>query len=307
VEPGLDALALVPRPWSAEALERSLDAVILRDDAKLPPLTKEEEAALERAVANGATLVFRATDQASLARLEALAPPLMKIEKAPGPPVPARSALGPLHALDLLWPPGPGALRDVFSRYDSAPLAASASGTIALVESGALVERPFGRGRVLVDLVRWREAAPALPQARRWFSQLFSFLGAETHEPPIRLPANVWGGVGRRGDVVYFASNSTAQARFVARRAGRYKVHVDLGGTRALGGWPVARVVCDARFLGDVTLDGPGPRRYDLEVTIPAGVHVLSVSFTNDVYDPPEDRDMMLKGAVLELLPAKVY
>jgi hypothetical protein len=121
------------------------------------------------------------------------------------------------------------------------------------------------------------------------------------------LPVGSWGGVGREGDHITFYGNSSAAARFVARRAGRYKVELELGGTKALNGYPRARVVCDARSMGDVVLDAPGPHTYELEVTIPAGVHTLSVAFTNDVYEPPEDRNMTLRGAVLRLAPVRIY
>ncbi|MEZ0228745.1 MAG: carbohydrate-binding domain-containing protein, partial [Planctomycetota bacterium] len=123
----------------------------------------------------------------------------------------------------------------------------------------------------------------------------------------VRLPATSWGGVGRDGDHLAFNSNATANARWVARRAGRYRVSLELGGSKAVGGYPVARVVCDARNLGEVALDGAAFKTYELEVTVPAGPHNLAVIFTNDAYEPPEDRNMKLRGAVLRLVPPRIY
>ncbi|HZV01598.1 MAG TPA: carbohydrate-binding domain-containing protein, partial [Planctomycetota bacterium] len=303
LEAELEQLALVPRAWNLDDLEKAAAPVIIIDDTK-SPLTDQERAALERAVAAGATVVAHVPVDGAIERLGRLAPPGWKVEKAPSLPVPL--TLASLHASDLLWPPGPGGFRDFTSRFDATPRTLRAEGTIELVKPGVVVEQPRGRGRVVLDLVRWREAGQ-IPQAKRFVADLLAQLGAERKEPPIRLPVGSWGGVGREGDHIMFYGNSTAQARFVARRAGRYKVKVELGGTKAHGGYPVARVVCDARHLGDVEVDGPGPKAYDLEVTIPAGVHVLSVSFTNDVYDPPEDRNMTLRGAVLELAPTRIY
>lgn len=299
----LEALALVARPWSLEAVEAAAAPVIVVDDAKAP-LGDAERAALERAVSAGATLVFRAPDDASLARLGKLAPPGLKVEKAPA--LPRAGPLASLHAIDLLWAPSPGAFREVASRFDAAPRSAHAEGAVALVAPGALLEHRRGRGRVLLDLVRWREAGAEV-RAKRWIAQLLTELGAERREPPVRLPVTSWGGVGREGDHVTFYGNSAASARFVARRAGRYKVALELGGTKALEGYPVARVVCDARNLGEIKLDAAALKTYELEVTIPAGAHTLSVIFTNDVYDPPEDRNMMLRGAVLRLVPPRIY
>jgi hypothetical protein len=303
LEPELEALALVPRPWSLAALEDAASPVIIIDDAK-SPLVPSEVAVLERSVAAGATLLARVPDDAAIARLGSLVPAGFRVEKTKELPVPG--LLAGLHAADLFWPTGPGGFPDFGSRFDAAPRALHADESVALVRPGALVEHPFGRGRVLLDLLAWREAIKT-KEARRWLAQLVSHLGAETAEPPIRLPVGSWGGVGREGDHMMFYGNSTASARFFARKAGRYAVTVDLGGSKARDGWPAARVVCDARFMGDVTLDGPGPKPYELEVTIPAGTHVLSVSFTNDAYEAPEDRNMTLTGAVLRLVTRRVY
>lgn len=303
LEAHLEALALVARPWSLDALEAAPGAVIVLDDAKVP-LTEAERAALERAVSAGATLVARVPDDAAIARLGRLAPRGLKVEKAPS--LPRAGPLASLHAIDLFWPASPGAFRELSSRFDAAPRAARADESLALVAPGALLEQRRGRGRVVLDLVRWREA-PAEPAARRWIGQLLAELGAERREPPVRLPATSWGGVGRNGDHLAFNSNATASARWVARRAGRYKVALELGGSKAVGGFPVARVVCDARNLGEVTLDAGAFKTYELEVTVPAGPHTLSVIFTNDAYEPPEDRNMTLRGAVLRLAPPRIY
>ncbi len=299
----LESLALVPRPWSLEALEAAAAPVIVLDDSKAN-LNDKERAALERAVSAGATLLARLPDDASIARLGSLAPMGARFEKATALPSPG--ALAALRASDLFWQPAPGGFRDFNSRFDSAPRALHADDVVALVRPGALVERPFGRGRVILDLVRWREAA-AIPAARRWIAQLLAELGAERREPPIRLPVTAWGGVGREGDHIMFNGNSTASARFVAHRAGRYAVEVELAGSKCREGYPTARVVCDARFMGEVSVEGPTYRTYSLEVTIPAGVHTLSVSFTNDAYEAPEDRNMMLRGAVMKLVPGRIY
>ena len=76
-------------------------------------------------------------------------------------------ALASLCAADLLWPPAPGGSRELGSRFDVAPHALHAEEALALVAPGALVERPFGRGRVLVDVyhsfVRENEPATSEP------------------------------------------------------------------------------------------------------------------------------------------------
>jgi hypothetical protein len=220
--------------------------------------------------------------------------------------LPTPGELASLRASDLFWPPAPGGFRDFGSRFEAAPRALRADDTVTLVQPGALVERRFGRGRVILDLVRWREAA-AIPNARRWIAQLLVELGAERREPPIRLPATTWGGVGREGDHVLFRNNATANARFVARRAGHYLAEVELAGSKCREGYPIARVVCDARYLGDVAVEGPTFRTYTLDVTIPAGAHTLSVSFTNDAYEAPESRNLMLRGVVMKIAPERIY
>jgi hypothetical protein len=305
LEGELGTLGLVARPWSLDALESAGAPVIVLDDSKAA-LTERERACLERVVAAGATLLARLPDDASIARLGSLAPAGARVEKTTA--LPAPGPLAGLRASDLFWAPAPGGFRDFTSRFDSAPRALHADDVVALVRPGALVERPFGRGRVILDLIRWREGVAAkIPAARRWIAQLLAELGAERHEPPIHLPVQAWGGIGREGDHVMFYGNGTASARFVAQHAGRYTVEIELAGSKCREGYPTARVVCDARHLGDVAVEGPTYRSYALEVTIPAGVHTLSVSFTNDAYAAPEDRNMMLRGAVMKLVAGRVY
>ena len=255
-------------------------------------------------MAAGATLLARVPDDAAIARLGSLVPAGWHVDKTrelPGAGAPRRAPRERPLLADR-----PGGFPDFTSRFDTAPRSVRVDDSVALVRPGALVEHPFGRGRVVLDLLAWREAIKT-KEARRWIAQLAAHLGAETREPPIQLPVTSWGGVRREGDHMMFYGNSTASARFFARRPGRYAVTVDLGGSKMRDGWPAARVVCDFRYMGDVTLDGPGPKPYDFEVTIPAGTHVLSVSFTNDAYEYPEDRNMTLTGAVLRLVPRRVY
>lgn len=315
VDLGLEALALAPSPLDAAALDLAREPVVFLaaathggQDPKAPalPLTPPELAAIERAVLRGGSLVVEVGSDAALARLGSLVEPGLKVEKTAA--LPSVPAWGPreLSALDLLWPPGPGGVRELGSRFDAAPRLGRLDGATALVAPGALLERPLGSGRVILDLVRWRDAANQ-PAARRYVARVLRHAGAETKEPPVRLPAAAWNGVGKKDGVVQFFSNATATARFQARRAGRYRVTLLLGGTPASGGWPLARVHCDAQNLGEVAVEGPGPARYEREVVLAAGSHQLSVAFGNDAAEAPEDRNLWFEGAVLEPIAPRIY
>jgi hypothetical protein len=113
--------------------------------------------------------------------------------------------------------------------------------------------------------------------------------------------------VGRDGDQLVFRANATARARFLARRSGRYRVQLDLRGTPCHGGWPVVKLQLDGKPFGELEVKTQALSTYELDVEVPAGQHLLLVSFTNAEEDPPEARVLWLKGGVLELGGSKLY
>jgi hypothetical protein len=58
-------------------------------------------------------------------------------------------------------------------------------------------------------------------------------------------------------------------------------------------------VSIDSRKIGSVMLSRPGWQILRLEAAVAEGEHQVGLSFTNDYYQPPEDRN--LKIAHLEI------
>lgn len=71
-----------------------------------------------------------------------------------------------------------------------------------------------------------------------------------------------------------------------------YAVSVVARGTFAGGAWPVLDVRADGVLAGSVTVDSATWRAYDVPVALPTGTHRISVTFANDYYAPPEDRNV---------------
>ena len=73
-------------------------------------------------------------------------------------------------------------------------------------------------------------------------------------------------------------------------------------GEPAAGGWPHAVVTLDGRPLGELTAATRAWRDYRLDVELPAGRHVLRLTYDNDLQDTQahEDRNLYLQQVVIE-------
>ena len=170
-----------------------------------------------------------------------------------------------------------------------------------LLSPAALVKVPLGRGFILLDQVGWESDAGG-QNAARYLSNLLVNLGCDF--------GRTSGGVAIPGDKLQAAAGTklhtsregaahlgangtvTAKIHFAASR--RYEFSVVAAGTVAGGAYPHIRVTLDGQPLGDLTLRQTSPHTLRLEADVPAGEHVVGLSFTNDFYDPPEDRNLRI-------------
>jgi hypothetical protein len=73
---------------------------------------------------------------------------------------------------------------------------------------------------------------------------------------------------------------------------GNYTFEIRAKGRSADGAWPKMEVRIDQTVVGSVTVDSPEWTTYMIKSDVSSGMHDVAVAFTNDYYQPPEDRNL---------------
>ncbi len=176
-----------------------------------------------------------------------------------------------------------------------------------LLEPALLVKMPIGKGFLLLDQIRWAEDDSNPEKASRYISNLLTNLGcpfgdcssgvtiaAATMEPQRDFRFS-------RGDdgAAYLGSNGTIVRRVRFAASGEYELVVRASGTEAAGELPNVQVGLDDQPIGDLQLEKPGWHTLRLKATIAEGEHDVGLSFTNDFYDPPADRNLRIRSLAI--------
>lgn len=171
-----------------------------------------------------------------------------------------------------------------------------------LLSPAALVKVPLGKGFYLLDQVKWAGAASGSEKAGRYISNILSNLNCEFRARS--------GGIVITGDkmmpekgtrlfrtqagVASLGTNGTIYATVHFAKTGEYEFAIRASGTEAAGEFPNIEVSIDAKRIGSVTLSRPGWQILRLEAEVSEGEHKVGLSFTNDFYDPPADRNLKI-------------
>jgi hypothetical protein len=78
---------------------------------------------------------------------------------------------------------------------------------------------------------------------------------------------------------------------------GNVSIKIFARGDVALGIWPRMRVMLGDRVLGEVEVNSPEVRPYTFDVSVERARQRLNVAFTNDYFDPPENRNLWIEHA----------
>ena len=176
-----------------------------------------------------------------------------------------------------------------------------------LLNPAVLVKAPLGRGFVLLDQVRWAADDSNPEKAGRYLSNLLTNLGCpfgarsdSTAIAPASMEPKADFRFTKRDDgAAYLGSNGTIARRLRFAETGKYEFILQAGGTEAGGGLPNIRVGLDGKTVGDLPLEKPQGHTLRLQTTVTEGEHELSLSFTNDLYDPPADRNLRIQSLVI--------
>jgi hypothetical protein len=127
--------------------------------------------------------------------------------------------------------------------------------------------------------------------AHRFYHQRFNLTNYSTIQVA-SMPIHSAGGANAGGWLLW-ANGYVAQTIYAAQ-AGTYLFNVSASGTPALGGWPQMTLKIDGRAQDTVTVSTGQLAFYSLSADLTAGNHEVAISFDNDAYAPPEDRNLFL-------------
>lgn len=182
----------------------------------------------------------------------------------------------------------------------------------ALTAPPALVQVPIGKGRLVLNAVRWEDAASNALKARRFITSLLGELGASFHaqrtvsavEAETLAPNPGISHFSRESDHVRMGSIGSVEGKVRVATSGRYRIGIWAGGSSAQGTYPIVVVTLDGDELGRVECAGPEWSEFAFTTVLPEGEGVLRLAFINDYYDPPDDRNLWIDRVEFEALEA---
>lgn len=127
--------------------------------------------------------------------------------------------------------------------------------------------------------------------ATRYYRRQFNLATYSTIQVE-NMPIQSTGGPAPGGWWLY--SNGYVAQNVNFPSAGTYLFDVKASGTPALGGWPQMSLMIDGVVQDSVTVPTNQLAYYALSAEVTPGPHQLGISFDNDAYAPPEDRNLFL-------------
>ena len=177
-----------------------------------------------------------------------------------------------------------------------------------LTKPGALVEVRRGAGRILFDEINWETPGRHAERAGRYMNALLTECNALVRSTGtgVKIEAEAMILIGAasaytNSGVVWLNSSGKLQTIVRFTETNLYTFGITGGGSPALGVYPRAELLIDSVSRGSVELASASPALFTLETTVPAGVHSVQISFINDFYAPPEDRNMALDNITIDV------
>jgi len=171
-----------------------------------------------------------------------------------------------------------------------------------LLSPAALVEVPMGKGFYLIDQVRWTGDAGSSEKAGRYISNILTNLGCEFRDSTagIVIAGDALQPEGKLklwksdGGTLRMGTNGTVSTKVKFGSARKYVFSVKACGTEAGGEFPNIDLSIDGKKIGSLKLTRSGWQILRLDADVSEGEHTIALSFTNDFYDPPEDRNLQI-------------
>jgi hypothetical protein len=106
------------------------------------------------------------------------------------------------------------------------------------------------------------------------------------------MPIHTSGGASSGGWLLW--ANGYVAQNINVTQAGTYLFNVFASGTPVQGGWPVMTLKIDGTAQDSITVPTNQVAAYTLMADLTPGTHQLAISYDNDAYAPPEDRNLFL-------------
>lgn len=165
----------------------------------------------------------------------------------------------------------------------------------------AIAEFKQGRGRVVIDFVRWDTEEQNARKAARLASALLTEMGGDfqprlgtTIECERLTPQPGMQHFSNQGAHAALACNGYIQTPIEIAATGRYTMELVAAGSAAAGVYPLVGVAIDGKTLAQVQLVSGNWRSYFMDLDLPAGSHQLRLAFLNDLNANGEDRNLRL-------------
>ncbi len=210
-----------------------------------------------------------------------------------------------------LWAP-PEDRNLYVDRYAIAPAPDAATTTQALTTPAALVSVPMGKGRLVLNAIRWDDAGRNQQRAQRFIAGLLTALGARVQargqvaviEAETLKPQANQRLFRREADHIVMPASGYFETQARVATAGHYRVGIMAKGTPADGVYPIVALELDGKEIGKVECKSDDWASHYFTADLPAGTFNLRVRFTNDLYlpDKGEDRNLWVDRIEFELL-----
>jgi hypothetical protein len=114
------------------------------------------------------------------------------------------------------------------------------------------------------------------------------------------MPTKTTGGATDQGWEIW--ANGYIEAPVNFPTSSRYRFLITARGDSAAGIAPIMELRIDQRPVGTVTVPSITWSSYTIDADIAGGTHNVAVAFTNDYYNPPDDRNLYVNNIAISLL-----
>jgi len=105
-----------------------------------------------------------------------------------------------------------------------------------------------------------------------------------------------------------FWENGYIAEKVAFPNTGAYQFTLQASGNFAAGDWPQAEIRLDQTVKATITINSASDAAFASTITVTAGAHEVAIAFINDIYEPPDDRNLAVDWLRIEKtnLPAPV-